>query len=196
MNKILNINNIINLLPTIFEYFVPGFLFLSSFCYLTSRKLPKNILIGSIAISYILKAVFSIFIKLQNWNTRAIILCTTALILSIICVKFTEGSKFNKYFRMINNKSTHDNMFSDVIDYKNGTTLRIMCNDYICTGKLLFHEEKGKDSWIVLTDYIIETESDESDINSTDVSYPSIVMLRISDIKYIQLYYNENNTIL
>ena len=196
MNKILNINDVINLLPTIFEYFVPGFIFLSAFYYLTSRKLPSNILIGSIAISYILKAAFSVVFKSHTWNVRAVILCTTALILSIICIKFTENSKFNKYFRMINNKSTHDDIFSDVIDYKNGTTLRIICNDYVYTGKLLFHEEIGKDSWIALADYIIESKADKNDITSTDVSYPSVIMLKVSDIKYIQLYYNENNTVL
>lgn len=138
--------------------------------------------------------MFLIFVKSQNWNIRAIILCTAALILSIICIKCTEGSKFNKYFRMINNKSTHEDIFSDVMDYKNGTTLRIVCNDCVYTGKLLFHEEKGKDSWIILADYIIE--SGEDITSSTDTQFPSAIMLKVSDIKHIELYYNENNSVL
>lgn len=138
--------------------------------------------------------MFLIFVKSQNWNIRAIILCTAALILSIICIKCTEGSKFNKYFRMINHKSTHEDIFSDVIDYKNGTTLRIVCNDWVYTGKLLFHQEKGKNSWIILADYIIE--SGEDIRNSADISYPTTIMLRLSDVMHIELYYNEENTVL
>ena len=49
---------------------------------------------------------------------------------------------------------------------------------------------------IALADYIIESKADKNDITSTDVSYPSVIMLKVSDIKYIQLYYNENNTVL
>lgn len=86
--------------------------------------------------------MFLIFVKSQNWNIRAIILCTAALILSIICIKCTEGSKFNKYFRMINHKSTHEDIFSDVIDYKNGTTLRIVCNDWVILVNCFFTKKK------------------------------------------------------
>lgn len=201
MSYILNLNDIINLLPIIFEYFAPGYLFLNVFYYLTSRKLPKNILVGSIAISYILKAVYLIFINnrigvefLSYWSFRALILCLVSLSFSIICVLITENRKFNKFFMNINHKSLHNDVFSDIVDYKNGTTLRVRCEDCDYIGKLLCYEEKDKNSWIVLTNYIIQNDDDEFD--SSNMLFPSAMMIKLSDIKRIELYYSKDNDIL
>ena len=51
-----------------------------------------------------------------------------------------------------------------------------------------------KKVWIILADYIIE--SGEDIRNSADISYPTTIMLRLSDVMHIELYYNEENTVL
>lgn len=91
---------------------------------------------------------------------------------------------------MLNNKSLHDNIWDDVIDYKNGTTVRAICNDVEYVGYLEYHEEKGNDSWMVLRDYIIY--EDEEYRDAADFEYPSRIAIKMGDIKRLELYYAES----
>lgn len=65
----------------IFEYFIPGFIFVNVFQYFTSRKFGSYTIMGSVAISYLLKAACSwlhtlIFVNIDfGWSKRAMILC-------------------------------------------------------------------------------------------------------------------------
>lgn len=113
-------------------------------------------------------------------------------VLIVIFGVFIYESKFiKKIFVFLNNKSLSDNILNDVIDYKNGTTLRIVCDDAIYTGRLVGHEENEKDSLYLLKDYIVE-ENDGS-YCSKDMTYKSTVAINISKAKRIELYYNEHD---
>lgn len=175
------------------EYFIPGFIFLGLFYYFTSRKSSSYFIIGCVVVSYILKAIFSvlhtkIFVaKYFTSSERAIILSTIALILSLITVWFSEQKSINDMITKINHKSIHDDIWQDIIDYKNGTTLRMVCDDATYTGILLFHEEKGLDSWFVLDNYVIE-ENDKTFI-SDRITLPSKIAINLKTVKRIELYY-------
>ena len=54
----------------------------------------------------------------------------------------------------INNKSLHDDILTDVINYRDGTTMRIVCDDAKYIGRLIGHEEKGKDSLYLLKGHL------------------------------------------
>ena len=182
-------------MPIILEYFIPGLIFISVFQYFTSRKFNSYVIIYSVAISYILKAVCSalhnrVFTDITfEWNLRAIILSAIAFILSILCVFISELKILNKITLGINNKCVHNDIWLDVIEYRKGTTLRFVCDDAIYTGKLVKHEENGNDSWFVLDEYIIE----ENNIKrkAKDMSYPTKLAINLKDVKRVELYYGK-----
>ena len=180
-------------LPVLFEYFIPGFVFVCVFQYFTSRKFGSYIAMGSVAISYFLKAICSwlhtiIFVNIDfGWNKRAIILCVLAFVLSIICVIISEIKIINELSLKINNKSIHDDIWNDVIDYRNGTTLRFVCEDCVYQGILVEHEEKGADSWFVLEDYIVE--ENDTIYKAKEMGMPCKIMVNLKDAKRVELYY-------
>lgn len=180
-------------MPYILEYFVPGFIFIRVFQVLSSRKKSDYQLILSVVISYILKAICSIghdYIYSDvtfSWGRRVIILSVLALVLSLASVVFTEWKRVNDWILKVNHKSIHDDIWHDVIDYKNGTTLRFICDNAIYTGVLAGHEEKGKESWFILEDYIVK--EGETTYKSGDMQYFSRLALKLSDVNRIELYY-------
>lgn len=190
-----NIGDILAQLPYILEYFIPGFIFIRVFQMLSSRRASDYQLILSIAISYILKAICSIGHEyiykdlIFSWSERVIILSILALILSLISVIFSEWKHINNLILKINHKSIHDDIWHDVIDYKNGTTLRCICNNVIYTGVLVGHEEKGNDSWFVFEDYIVKT--DDITYKSEDMPYSTRLAIKIGDINRVEIYYGQ-----
>lgn len=146
-------------------------------------------------ISYILKATCSVghqFVLAQRiftWGERVIILSIIALLFSLIFVFISELHIVNKVLVKINYKSIHDDIWQDVIDYRNGTTLRIVYDNAIYTGILAGHEEKGNDSWFILDDYIV----DENGVSykSKDIKFRSRVALNIKEAKRIELFYGD-----
>lgn len=180
-------------LPDILEYFIPGYIFITTYQLLTSRKSSSYQVILSVIVSYILKAICSIVHKniLTERNftryERVIILAVIAIVFSIILVVVTEWKIINNILLRINYKSIHNDIWQDVIDYKKGTTLRITCNDAIYTGVLFMHEEKGNDSWFVFDNYIIE--KGETIRHSADSEYPARLAISIKDVKLIEIYY-------
>lgn len=122
-----------------------------------------------------------------SWDERVIILSFIAILLSIITVFITELKLVNKMLLKINHKSIHNDIWLDVVDYKKGTTLRIVCENVTYIGVLYVHEEKGNESWFVLDDYIIEENSKE--YKAEDNEYPTRLAINIKDVKRIELFY-------
>lgn len=79
---------------------------------------------------------------------------------------------------------------TDVINYKDGTTIRIVCDDTKYIGKLIGHEEKGKDSLYLLKDYIIE--ENDCIYDSKNVKQENIIAVSLEKANRIELYYNEH----
>ena len=163
--------------------------------YLTSRKIGSYVLIGSVSISYILKALCHLIHNVLfsatvfDWTTRVLILSILSFVLSLCFVYVSEIKTINGISLLVNHKSLHDDIWNDVIDYKNGTTLRIVCNDATYTGILAGHEEKGLDSWFILSDYIIEENG--SIQTAEDISHPSRLAINLKNVKRIELYYGD-----
>nr|WP_270248898.1 hypothetical protein [Coprococcus catus] len=163
------------------------------FQYFTSRKFESYVIPGSIAISYIIKAICILLHTIIlnkitfSWNLRAIILCIIAVILAILFTKLSETNVFNKLFLKVNNKSIHSDIWDDIVDHKNGTTMQITCENVVYTGRLHFYEQKGEDSWFSLTDYTIEENGKTFESDSMGV--PAVIVVRLSDAKRIELFY-------
>lgn len=182
-------------LPVILEYFIPGFIFVSTFQVLTSRKSSSHQLIISVVASYIIKALCSvghnyIFTTISfSWQWRVIILSLMAVILSLVLVFVTEIKCVNQLLMQINNKSIHDDIWRDVIDYRNSTTLRIICGSMTYTGILVMHEEKGSDSWFVLEDFIVEGNGEN--YKAEDMDFRARIAINLKNADRVELYYGK-----
>lgn len=180
----------------ILEYFIPGFIYIIVFNFFTSRRSPENLLVGSVVISYVLKAIGSVLhgrilsTIIIEWNTSVIILSSAALILSLVSVILSENKLINRILLKINHKSIHNDIWHDVLDYKNGTTLRVVCDNAIYTGILVCHEEKETDSWFVLKEYIIEENGELINLEG-DEANPKLAV-NLKDVKRIELYYGDH----
>lgn len=179
----------------ILEYFIPGFIFISVFQFFTSRKDSNYKIVDSVVVSYVIKALCSIghqhilYRHSFTWGERVVILSLVAFLSSILFVLVSELHIVNEILLKINAKSAHDDIWHDVIDYKNGTSLRIVCDDTVYTGVLAGHEEKGNDSWFILDDYIVE----ENNLTyaAEDMKIRSKLALKLKDVKRIELYYGK-----
>lgn len=194
-----NITEIVNNIPYILEYFIPGFIFIKVFQFLTTRESSSYQIVLSVVISYIMKALCSIFHKyilsdiIFLWNIRILILSTLSIILSVLFTLLIRQKFINSLLSKITHKSLNDDIWQDIIDYKNGTTLRIVCDNEIYTGTLVAHEEKGNDSWFVLSDYIIDECKDGKIItlDSSNYKYESTIAIPINSANRVELYYTE-----
>lgn len=177
----------------ILEYFIPGYIFIVVFMYFTSHKISSPFLWQSIAISYILQALFSVVHNILftdiifSWGTQVLILTIISAILSVITIFISESKLIKKWLTKINHKTIHEDIWLDVVDYT-GTTVRCICNDNVMyCGTLTLHEEKGVDSWFILEDYIIEENGKTYDSNG--VSFSSKLAVNLRNVKRIELYY-------
>lgn len=153
-------------------------------------------MLGSVVCSYILKSLCAfvhcfIFKDISfGLKYRVLILSVVSIIVAIFCVIIYELPLTKNIFMTINNKSLHDDILADVINYRDGTTIRIVCDDAKYIGKLIGHEEKGKDSLYLLKDYIIE--ENDCTYDSKNVKQESIIAVNLEKANRIELYYNEH----
>lgn len=125
-----------------------------------------------------------------------IILCiVSSLLLSWGYYKFS----INRLVDKINHKSINDSIWDDIIDYDLGTSLKVFLNDgNVCIGKLISREKKGNDSWFVLSEYIT-IDANGNEYNSKKVcelnGFVSTLTFRLSEVKYIELYYTQQTQI-
>lgn len=145
--------------------------------------------------SYILKASFAfahMYIMINRnftWSERVVILVGFAVVLSIILALISECKFVNILVMKINYKSIHNDIWQDTIDYKNGTTLKMTCNNGVYTGVLVAHEENGNNSWFILEDYTV-TENNE-EYESKNIPYKCSLAINLKDVKRIELFYGE-----
>lgn len=201
MTNINNIVELINQIPAILEYFVPGFVFICSFKFFVSKKDSSYQIVISIVISYILKAVFSFLHQFIlphrefSWSEKIIILTLAAFLLSLFMAWTFDRKKLNYFFVKFLHKSVYDDIWRDAIDYDNGTTLRFVCGKNVYIGTLDKHEEKGNDSWFLLSDYIIEedgkTYNSEQELKETAMD--SKMAINLKNVDYVQLYYSKKS---
>lgn len=172
-------------IPILLQYFVPGFIFLFTFQFFTSQcnKSIASNLLYDVVISYLLKSI----IDLSFLRDNIIALCLFALITSVISIKVSEGKLLHKIFFKINHKTVFENIWINVIDYDAGTTLKFIYPDgsYV-VGVVETHEEKGNESWFILDNYIV-CEPNE-DYNSFDYDYSSKIAVNLRDVKRVEIF--------
>ena len=145
------ITEIINQLPQILSYIVPGYIFLTIYQWTRFRDGDslKNIVLKSIVVSYVIKILLNILFKELHIaiNDEIIfvgICIIIATISSILLSIIISSRRYNKILRILNiSRTTNKNIWDDV--YQNGTALKIYQSDgTFYAGHLRFCEENQR----------------------------------------------------
>lgn len=160
--------------------------------------------VWSVVISYIIKSFVDLCDSIiipdsqMNASTTIIVCIIVSIILAIICSKMFDNKKLRSVLNFINHKSVNSDIWRDIVDYDNGTTLKIFLKNGITyIGVLIIHEENGKDSWFALKGHCA-TYPDGTEFNScalADTDIISTVAIQLSNVDRIELYYNKDTKI-
>jgi hypothetical protein len=199
--------NLVNQIPEMLQYFIPGFIFMKPFRFLNAnndnKQEPSSSMILIVTISFIAMSIVRFFDSiiipqcyLLLWPEVAITLFIS-FVAAIIVYEMQGCKLLASALNRVTNKSINRDLWRDVIDYENGTILKIFMRNQniIYFGKLAAHEEKGIDSWILLTDYICTYTDKKEEFNSINHPTPTRVMIPFNQIERVELFYDENTNI-
>lgn len=187
------ITEIINQLPQILSYIVPGYIFLTIYQWTRFRDGDslKNIVLKSIVVSYVIKILLNILFKELHIaiNDEIIfvgICIIIATISSILLSIIISSRRYNKILRILNiSRTTNKNIWDDV--YQNGTALKIYQSDgTFYAGHLRFCEENQREQLVVLSRYGLFDENNNILMDKTEDSSEEI-MLNTKDFKKIEI---------
>lgn len=183
-----DLKEFIVLFPEILQYYFVGYIFLSVFKKIINNPIEdEHFNLLSIMISFIFTSFIGCF-KIQNsYIAITISICVSilsAVILAIICKKI--GLKlFHKTFNSI---------WQDILDSDKGNIFKICLKDntttYIGHFRLLDEDKQ----WIFLNSYkIIQNVDGKEFVEDSRVSdnKPGI-LIKIDEIKTVQVYYDPN----
>ena len=87
-------------------------------------------------------------------------------------------------------KTPNDNIWRDVLDLRNGSNLKLYIReeDYYVVGHHRNIEEKGDDSWIVLTGFVKLNKSDDTELESHKEDNKSMIAIRLVDVEYAEIF--------
>lgn len=196
-----DVGKLIEQLPIIIDFFIPGYAFIAIFLFFSSRKIKYEsfhivaCLVASAVIKHVDRFLYYAIPFLNGFKLdyygKLLILVLSAIGFGFITAKITTARSFNTLCNLLGNKSIYDDVFRQVINFK-GCTLTVMVEtgEWI-TGKLHSIEEKEDSSWIALSNYIIDRTRCDSDDQKTYEykEYPaeSYVLVKISEASIVRV---------
>lgn len=200
MHNIEEFNKILESLPLILQYIVPGYICFILYKFTTSKKYDNaSIMIVSCVISYLLLSLTSL-LRIKYFSflpDTAIINSGLSTILGIILTTIISIIQNHKWFKIITvklfHKTPNEDIWKDVFDLDNGSNLKVYLKDkdYYIIGHHKNHEEKGDDSWLALSGFA-KFDVNTNQIYNDEPSYlgePSIIItIRFSDIEHIEIF--------
>ena len=195
---------IINNIPSLLQYFVPGYITLFIFLHLTSIKTKDSYLhitILSCAMSYLSISLLALLREKFGFVTALpdTVLINSALtsilgiLFSILCSLIYASRWFNFILVKLFHKSPHGDIWRNVLDFKNGSNLKIYIKDkpYYVIGCFRNIEEKGENSWLAITGFG-KLDRETNELYKEEISHigdhTAIFTIRISDVEYIEIY--------
>ena len=192
------ISQILENIPVLLQYYLPGLWTITVFKYFCSKEIQaesQTILAG--VVSYVLLSISDLlsnipflgFIKdsVLGRSGISIILGTllALLVSSIFCAKWFSGVMVKLF-----HKTPNDNIWRDVLDLTHGSNLKLYIRDadYYVIGHHRNIEEKGDDSWIVLTEFIKHSKDDNRVIETHDGKEKDMIAIRLSDVEYAEIF--------
>ncbi len=107
------------------------------------------------------------------------------LISSVFCAKWFSGVMVALF-----HKTPNDNIWRDVLDLTNGSNLKLYIRDadYYIIGHHRNIDEKGDDSWVVLTEFIKHNKNDNRVIETHEGKKDDMIAIRMSDVEYAEIF--------
>lgn len=200
VRKIEGFEDIINSIPLILQYIIPGYLAIAVFGFALSKKIDtKNILFFSCVISYALLSFVSLLrIKwLQQIPDTAVMNSALSIIIGFIFVCFVAILSQRRWFRKITvklfHKTLNNDIWRDILDLENGSNLKVYLKEqeYYIIGHHKNHEENGNDSWLALSAFA-KFDKMTNELYKNEASYLDrkdiIITVRFSDIEHIEIF--------
>lgn len=117
-----------------------------------------------------------------------------AIMSSYILSVFYMSSYFEWLLKFLKiRKTVHDNFWTDIIDYENGTyfTVYLKENKLVYSGAIIKHEEKEENNYLLMSDYIIyDLEGNQLRDSSSD---QECIVLNTNDISRFELSYSPSS---
>lgn len=184
---------IIDRVPVILQFFVPGYIGAFCFKYVTTRKYQsKAFVIASCVISYILMSVCKFIAQLfpdgsliSEWPLQVIISSAVSAILGILLGWLVHATWFSNILSLLFGMSPMDDVLEDTLDAKGGVNVRVFFKSdkgYSIYGHYKSRDVNKDDGWILITGYMkIDKNGGEFGPVDSDVGY----LCRLSDIDYM-----------
>lgn len=210
MIKADEVQALINLLPNLFIYIVPGFIFIEVYDYAfnSKRKELKNYILDYVIASFIIDSAALTILNIINFYQKTsydltnyyiqLIICFISLIFAYFIAIVMKSEIWTKIMvKLCINRNNSSNIFSDIIDYDYGTWVRVYLSNekIIYDGALIkFHyNDSYNDSFIILEEYEAyeygKTELYESMFNNNG-NCTQHVAIKVSEINRIEVTYN------
>lgn len=192
------ISQILENIPVLLQYYLPGLWTITVFKYFCSKEIQtESQTILACVVSYVLLSFsdllsnvrFLRFIKnsVLGKSGISIILGTllALLISSVFCAEWFSGVMVKLF-----HKTPNDNIWRDVLDLTHGSNLKLYIRDadYYIIGHHRNIEEKGNDSWIVLTEFIKYSKNDNQAIETHKGEEKDMIAIRMSDVEYAEIF--------
>lgn len=200
MIKISQLNELINAIPSILQYVIPGTLCVLLYEFILSKKYNvKYVLFFGCIISYVLLSFVSFInevffpnLLLNNVLVTSFITTFLGLVLTFILGIICNSKIGNDIIVFFFGKNTYDNIWRDIIDYKQGSNLKIFLKNknYYIIGHFNIIEEKEDESWLVLKGFAKYNVSNNKEIEDHLEDKPEnpCIAIRVKDIDYFEVY--------
>lgn len=202
---IITLKDLIPIIPDFINLFLSGFIFMSTYNWLNSKKIDITLMtVWSLLISILVRSFYStlhtiIFSNIEIYESiKIIVFSVTGFILAVICTYLRKTKTFTKILFKINNKSINDDIFDDIIDYDKRTMMRIYIksSNVYYLGRLAYREENGTNSWISLIDYCsVDKDTDEPIFDPDESNYMSSVAINLNNIERIEIIYENDSDV-
>ena len=192
------ISQILENIPVLLQYYLPGLWTITVFKYFCSKEIQKESqTILACVVSYVLLSISDLLsnipflggIKVSVLGKSGISIILGTLLALLISSVF--GAKwFSGVMVALFHKTPNDNIWRDVLDLTNGSNLKLYIRDadYYIIGHHRNIDEKGDDSWVVLTEFIKYNKNDNRVIETHEGKKDDMIAIRMSDVKYAEIF--------
>ncbi|WP_298035282.1 hypothetical protein [uncultured Dysosmobacter sp.] len=188
----MGIIEIIDNVPRLLQYFVPGYVTVFIFEYLTIRQYSSSgKVVAGCVLSYILTSACQLLSErcgkcaiLQIWQFQTLISCFAGLIIGILGAIIVKSERFMNLLISLFRISPKRDSLDEVLDGAIQRDVRIFFKngqDSIC-GHYCGRDSKGDDRWIIVTGFVVMGDDGEVLRKFDD---DVIFMCRVQDIDHI-----------
>lgn len=189
-------------IPKVLQYFIPGYWSLFIFRYFCSKRMSNYMMnLMSCVVSYMLMAIITfmrvkigfLLLMPDNALVNSAIAIFMGTVLSICIALIVSRKWFSNVMVYWFHKTTNDDIWRDVINWKDGSNLKIYLKDqeYYLIGHQKNMEEKGEESWIAISAFgKFDKKTNEnyreepSYLDDENVIYT----VRLSDIEHMEIF--------